>query len=181
MKKISISAGNAKMGAIPSVSLPACTTCNPEAPCFKKCYARRIEARRASVREAYARNLDVLREDPRAYWIQVRAAACVTRFFRFHVSGDIPGDAYFMEMVNLAEALPNTIFLAFTKQYNIVNRFVDAGLVAGNLRTARNKMKRYAVQTQKKTRVFRCRRVARWYYDRQRRAGFAPWLIVAWD
>ena len=33
--KVSISAGNRKMGAIPSVSLPACITCNPEAPCLK--------------------------------------------------------------------------------------------------------------------------------------------------
>lgn len=39
-------------------------------------------------------------------------------------------------------------------------------------------MKIYAVQTQNKTRVFKWRRAAGWYFDRQRRAGLAPWLIV---
>lgn len=39
-------------------------------------------------------------------------------------------------------------------------------------------MKKYAVQTKKKTRVFKWRCVAVRYYDRQRRAGNAPWLIV---
>ena len=121
VNNVSISKGNSKMGAIPSVSLPACITCNPDAPCFGKCYARRLSARRATVRDAYARNLDILNSDPGAYWLQVKAAASVTRFFRYHVSGDIPNEIYFLDMINTARQLPNTTFLAFTKQYNIVN------------------------------------------------------------
>lgn len=124
---VSISRGNSKMGAIPSVSLPACVTCNPCAPCFKKCYARRLSARRATVRDAYARNLEILTNDPGAYWLQVKAAAITTRFFRYHVSGDIPNAEYLYNMVALAWELPETNFLAFTKQYTIVNDFLDNG------------------------------------------------------
>lgn len=126
-KKISISNGNSKMGQIPSVSLPACVTCNPSAPCFKKCYAAKLERIYKSVKNAYARNLEILKSDPAAYWQQVKAAAIVTRFFRYHVSGDIPNAAYFAEMVKTAEEIPTTKFLAFTKQYQTVNDFINAG------------------------------------------------------
>lgn len=107
-KNVTISNGNSKLGVIPSVSLPACTTCNPSAPCFKTCYARRLEARRASVRDSYAHNLDVLVADPRAYWLQVRAAAVMARFFRFHVSGDMPNAEYLREMVITARVRRTT-------------------------------------------------------------------------
>lgn len=125
--QISISKGNSKMGAIPSVSLPACITCNPGAPCFKKCYALRLSRRRSTVATAYARNLDILTTDPVAYWVQVKSAAITTRFFRYHVSGDIPNAEYFLNMVRTARELPNTTFLAFTKQFPIVNAYLNAG------------------------------------------------------
>lgn len=132
---VSISKGNSKMGAIPSVSLPACITCNPNAPCFKLCYAAKIERIYKSAKESYQRNLDILKADPGAYWIQVKAAAMVNRFFRYHVSGDIPNKEYFNNMIKLAEELPATQFLAFTKQYNIVNQFInDGGKIPHNLK-----------------------------------------------
>ena len=124
---VSISRGNVKLGAIPSVSLPACVTCNPNAPCFKKCYALRMSRRRESVRDAYARNLNILTTDPAAYWLQVKAAAITTRFFRYHVSGDIVNADYLLNMVKIAQELPGTMFLAFTKQYTIVNDYLNAG------------------------------------------------------
>ena len=127
IKNVSISKGNSKMGAIPSVSLPACVTCNPDAPCFQKCYARRISALRATVRDAYARNLDILNNAPYTYWSQVKAAATTARFFRFHVSGDIPNRHYFKMMVKTANECPHTTFLAFTKQYHTVNDYLSDG------------------------------------------------------
>ena len=132
--QVSISNGNTKMGAIPSVSLPACITCNPAAPCFKKCYAVRMARRYKTVTAAYARNLEILNSDPSAYWVQVKAAASMTRFFRFHVSGDIPNGEYFNHMVQAATELPGTTFLAFTKQYHIVNTYFDnGGTIPANL------------------------------------------------
>jgi hypothetical protein len=134
-KTVSISKGNSKLGAIPSVSLPACTTCNPSAPCFKKCYALRLERRYKNTRDAYTRNLSILSSDPGAYWLQVKAAASMARFFRYHVSGDIPNIEYFAQMVQAARDLPATSFLAFTKQYNIVNQYInDGGAIPDNLK-----------------------------------------------
>lgn len=133
-KQVSISKGNSKMGAVPSVSLPACITCNPSAPCFKKCYAAKIERLRKTVKDAYSRNLEIYNSDPAAYWLQVKAAASMSRFFRFHVSGDIPTPQYFSEMVQTAKELPATNFLAFTKQYKIVNDFIaNGGEIPANL------------------------------------------------
>ena len=125
--QVSISHGNSKMGAIPSVSLPACVTCNPDAPCFAKCYARRLERRYKTVSNAYARNLEIWANNPGAYWLQVKAAASMTRFFRYHVSGDIPNILYFIDMVLTAKQQPNTTFLPFTKQYQIVNQYLNDG------------------------------------------------------
>ena len=137
MKKqiVSISKGNSKMGAIPSVSLPACITCNPNAPCFKLCYAAKITRLYKTVKTAYENNLNILTENPGAYWDQVKQGAAMARYFRYHVSGDIPNIEYFKQMIKLAEELPKTSFLAFTKQYNIVNQFLsDGGVIPENLK-----------------------------------------------
>lgn len=132
--QVSISNGNAKMGAIPSVSLPACVTCNPSAPCFKKCYAVRLARRYKTVTAAYERNLEILSTNPALYWSSVYTAAATVKYFRYHVSGDIPNIEYFAHMVQLADALPGTTFLAFTKQYPIVNAYLNnGGTIPANL------------------------------------------------
>lgn len=126
-KKISISNGNAKMGAIPSVSLPPVKTCAAGCTCARKCYAAKLCRIYPSVKNAYDRNLDILTTDAGAYWQQVRATAIVARFFRYHVSGDIPNAEYFAQMIETANAAPGTMFLAFTKQYKIVNDYINNG------------------------------------------------------
>ena len=133
--KVSISKGNNKMGAIPSVSLPPVITCPKGAPCAAKCYAAKLCRIYPSVKAAYQNNLDILNENWNEYWQQVRAAVSVARFFRFHVSGDIPNAAYFKEMVITAIQNPHTQILAFTKQYDIVNNYIDVfGALPENLR-----------------------------------------------
>ena len=133
-KAVSNSKGNKKLGAIPSVSLPACVTCNPCAPCFKECYARKVERIYTTARDSYAKNLATLQESPAEYWQQVRKAVSMYRFFRYHVSGDIPNASYFAEMVKTAELYPHTTFLAFTKQFPIVNAFLsNGGVIPSNL------------------------------------------------
>lgn len=122
---LSISPGNQKMGAIASVSLPAGTTCNPDAPCYKACYARRLEARRKNVRNAYERNLRLWKFSPEIYKMQCKAAAATQRFFRYHVSGDIPDVDYLQMMVDIAKEVPFTRFMAFTKQYSLINDWIN--------------------------------------------------------
>ena len=126
MKKentISISKGNSKMGFIPSVSLPPIVTCAYGCKCAKKCYAAKLCKLRPSVRNAYQRNLGILLKDDMGYWYQVNQAVKMSRYFRFHVSGDIPDMNYLDRMVKLAQELPGTTFLAFTKQYNFINKY----------------------------------------------------------
>ena len=135
IQTVSISKGNSKMGAIPSVSLPACITCNPNAPCFKLCYAAKITRLYKTVKTAYENNLTILKENPALYWDQVKNGAKMARYFRYHVSGDIPDLTYFNNMVVLAQELPHTSFLAFTKQYKIVNEYLNAGgVIPSNLK-----------------------------------------------
>jgi hypothetical protein len=137
MKKentISISKGNSKMGFIPSVSLPPIITCADDCTCAKKCYAAKLCRIYGTVRKAYNRNLEILKNDMDSYFLQVKAAAMVTKYFRYHVSGDIPDMNYLDQMVKLAEDLPGTTFLAFTKQYNFINNFLQYAQIPSNLK-----------------------------------------------
>lgn len=134
MPRVSISPGNSKMGAISSVSLPPVVTCPRGVPCAAKCYAAKLCRIYATVRNAYARNLEILRTDPGEYWRQVEAAARMARYFRFHVSGDIPNGEYFAEMVALARRVSRCEFLAFTKNYAVVNEWIgNGGQIPDNL------------------------------------------------
>lgn len=122
---VKISKGNSKLGSICSVSLPAITTCR-ECGCHQKCYARKLERLRPNVRNAYKNNLDVLLEDPESYWREVEASIMMSRFFRFHVSGDIVDANYFEHMVDIASRNRHCQILCFTKKYEIVNDFIGA-------------------------------------------------------
>lgn len=134
VNRISISPGNQKMGYIPSVSLPPVVTCANGCTCSKKCYAARLCKIRKTVREAYERNLQILNTDPAAYWLQVKAAAMVTKYFRFHVSGDIVNAEYLRNMCQTAQQLPGTFFLAFTKKYSLVNEYAQREEIPANLK-----------------------------------------------
>lgn len=125
MKKLSISAGNAKMGAIPSVSLPPVITCPKNCPCAKKCYAAKLCRIYPTVKKAYQNNLDILTEDAVSYWEQIKNASKITKYFRYHVSGDIPNELYFYHMVITAIENPETHYLAFTKNYGAVNNYMN--------------------------------------------------------
>ena len=124
MGKVKISKGNSKLGAIPSVSLPSVVTCR-QCECNTKCYARKLERIRPNVAKAYKNNLDVLNEDPETYWREVKAAVMLSRFFRFHVSGDILNLEYLIQMVEIARENPHCEILCFTKKYEIVNMYLN--------------------------------------------------------
>ena len=124
---VKISKGNDKMGAIPSVSLPSGLTCRNDCECCKKCYAKRIERRRPSVRDAYKNNYQVLQAQPDTYWREVEASIMMSRFFRFHVSGDIPDVYYLNHMIDIAARNPHCEILCFTKKYEIVNSYLNVG------------------------------------------------------
>lgn len=132
--KVTVSPGNTKLGAIPSVSLPAVETCPRDAPCYNTCYANKLMKLRKTVRDSYDRNLDCLRNTPRDYWRQVEGAIMMNRYFRFHVSGDIVDEDYFTHMIAVASRNPECEILCFTKKYDIVNNWLWGGHnIPGNL------------------------------------------------
>lgn len=124
---IKVSNGNTKMGAIPSISLPAGITCRSDCECQKKCYAKKLERLRKTVRDAYQHNYDLLNQDSNTYWREVEASIMMSRFFRFHVSGDIPDCVYFAHMIEVAERNKHCEILCFTKKFSIVNHYLDMG------------------------------------------------------
>ena len=86
------------------------------------------------VRIAYNRNYEILKEDRDLYFSQVAAAAMISGFFRFHVSGDIIDPDYLDRMCKTARKCKNTRFLAFTKNYEDVNVYFETHKKPRNLK-----------------------------------------------
>ena len=124
---LSVSAGNSKMGAIPSVSLPPVVTCATDTPCKKDCYACKLCRLRPAVRNAYERNFDLYRQNPDQYFRELSAYMTISSFFRMHVSGDVPDPDYFARLVKVARQNKGCSVLMFTKQYKIVNDYITGG------------------------------------------------------
>lgn len=122
--KVSISKGNVKMGAIPSVSLPPIITCKHCEACAKDCYAKRMQ-RYPSVKNAWQNNLDIVNMDSVEYFNQVSEFCKLQRFFRWHVAGDILGYGYLTGMIEVAKENPHCEFLAFTKNFEDVNAHIE--------------------------------------------------------
>ena len=127
IESVSISEGNIKMGTIKSVSLPAYTTCRHDCECAKICYAMRGRYTFDNVKESIERNLRILKNNPDQYWAEVNDALLLNRYFRFHVSGDIPNRKYLEKMVEAARKNSATQILCFTKKYELVNKFIADG------------------------------------------------------
>lgn len=124
MLKLSVSNANSKMGNVKSISMPRVVTCAPDVPCAKTCYVAHFDWRR-TVRDAYENNLNLWLTDPDSFEQQAIAAAYGSFYFRWHVSGDIISQDYLAMMCRVARKLPHTHFLAFTKQYKIVNQYLE--------------------------------------------------------
>jgi len=131
--QVSISKGNSKMGSIPSVSLPPVKCCPNCKSCCKDCYALKLTRIYKTFRESLERNYNILRDDPVSYFEQVKTAARLSRFFRWHISGDIISTNYLDNMVKMARELKGTQFLAFTKSYEIVNEYFEHHRKPSNL------------------------------------------------
>ena len=124
-QKISISKGNIKLHDVTSFSLPPATTCRHDAPCKAKCYAAKICKLRPAVRNAYERNFKLLQENPESVFQQLKAHIYTIRFFRFHVSGDFYSYDYLCKVMDLVKDCNWCKFIAFTKQYELVNRYIE--------------------------------------------------------
>ena len=126
MKLVHVSSGISKLGpSIPSINLPPGLTCDPTAGCFEKCYARKGRFAFSHNKELLRNNLDVWLDNPGLYEQSVLAAASLSRYFRFHSSGDIPDPEYLEMMDRVACRCPNTSILCFTKKFELIDNRID--------------------------------------------------------
>lgn len=124
----SISNSNTKLGTfIGSVNMPQGVTCPADAPCRKGCYATRGNFNYSNVKEGIYKNYLAYMENPQQFFdvLHWQLNMLPYRFFRWHGSGDIVDARYLEGMCWLAEQHPNTKFLCFTKQYKIVNDYLN--------------------------------------------------------
>lgn len=112
------------MGNIPSVSLPSIVTCI-KCGCNRICYAHRIEKIRPPVRQAYLHNWNLYKSNKEVYWREIEATIMLSRFFRFHVSGDIPDQDYIHRMIDIANRNQHCEILCFTKKFDICNKEIS--------------------------------------------------------
>lgn len=128
-KLVSISEGNSKMGKVASVSLLPVLSCPARCrgTCGDKCYAKKLAMLRPVVMRAYARNQAVAMIAPTVFFSVVERAMKRSKYFRFHVSGDILNYEYLNMVYYLAKTNPGCQVLMFTKKYELVNRFIEYG------------------------------------------------------
>ena len=121
---VKISAGNNKIGETPNISLPPVITCGKNCKyCKRECYAIRAMIRSNGAAAAWCNNYLAFLRDPIRYFSEISKACYIYRFFRWHVSGDIVNAEYLQGMITTAAENPACVFLAFTKQFDIVNQY----------------------------------------------------------
>ena len=108
--KIHISAGNMKLGAIMNISLPPVYTCHNCSSCKHYCYAVRSYNRLPDTAAAWNENYLLFITNPEKYFNDISHAVRTQRFFRWHVSGDIVNQQYFLGMIRVANENPKTEF-----------------------------------------------------------------------
>jgi len=99
------------------------------------CYALKAYRLYPGTRAAWRRNEDLAKHHPDSYFRQIEAEIAKTkpRLFRWHVAGDILSRDYLGGMCRIAAENPGTHFLAFTKAFEIVNRYEDHKAIPANL------------------------------------------------
>lgn len=135
---VKISKTNSKLGLIPSVNLPPILTCRAQCPCADTCYALKGRYRFKSVKDRHLSNYDAYLDSPEKYFEEIKEAinngVVSYSYFRWHSSGDIIDEEYFLGMIKVANELPNTSFLAFTKKFEMINSYVaNGGVIPDNL------------------------------------------------
>ena len=125
--KIHMTNKNSKTGpAILDLAFPVCS-CRSDAPCKETCYALKGTQKITVVQAAYYRNWRLWNEDPDNFFEQVfyeiKYSGLTT--VRFFDSGDLPCIEFLYRMVFLCEKTPHVKYMAFTKQYELVNDYIS--------------------------------------------------------
>lgn len=134
---VKFSLGNRKTGnLVPSVSLIPVADCGNCAFCSRGCYDVRNVCYQTTVQKARANNSAIARDDMDRFFLEVYGFVVERKckFFRYHIGGDILDLGYLEHMVDIAGRVPDCQFLAFTKMYGLVNRYIEVfGTIPDNL------------------------------------------------
>lgn len=130
--EINMANKNSKTGAAClNLAFPVCT-CRVDAPCKATCYACKGCQMIANVQAAYYRNLRLYHDNPDNFFEQVYYKIKFSGLpkVRLFDSGDFPDADFLVRLVELCRKTPDTKYMAFTKQYEIVNDYITKN---GNL------------------------------------------------
>lgn len=127
-----VKAGNSKVSEyVAVVNMPAGFTCPADAPCKSGCYALKGRYSFDNVTLPAWRNLYFFNNNPDGFFKAIEAELQEAdnlrpwRWFRWHESGDIVNYDYFCGMVAIAKKFKRINFMAYTKKYSIVNKYIE--------------------------------------------------------
>lgn len=127
-----VKAGNSKVSEyVAVVNMPAGFTCPSDAPCKAGCYALKGRYMFNNVTLPQWRNLYFFNNNPSGFFkaieneLQEADDLRPWRWFRWHESGDIVNYNYFCGMVAIAKKFKRINFMAYTKKYSIVNKYIE--------------------------------------------------------
>lgn len=127
-----VKAGNSKVSEyVAVVNMPAGFTCPADAPCKAGCYALKGRYMFNNVTLPQWRNLYFFNNNPSGFFkaieneLQEADDLRPWRWFRWHESGDIVNYDYFCGMVAIAKKFKRINFMAYTKKYSIVNKYIE--------------------------------------------------------
>lgn len=127
MFNFKVSKGNSKLGNIYNINLPAIVTCAVDAPCKGTCYACKGFYRMPTVKTCYDNNLKsfLLNSLKAGQDILSQLPDNGNAYCRIHSSGDFFNMEYLDMIVAIANNRKNIKFLAFTKKYSLINRYME--------------------------------------------------------
>jgi len=123
---VKFSYGNRKTTAlVPSVSLIPIHDCGNCEMCKNGCYDIRNVCCYKGSQAQRANNSAIAHKDPERFFIEVSAACKFLKYMRWFIGGDILNYGFFEGMVKVAKENPHCEFLAFSKMWGVVQRWID--------------------------------------------------------
>lgn len=133
-RSVPVMEGNSKTGALRSLSMRPILDCGNCSKCIGQCYDLRHDVTNGACLEYRCATAAIYEVDNDRFWKEVEAQATVSCLWRWHIGGDIMSYYYLCKMVKIARECPHCKFLAFTKMFDIVNKYVyDNGELPENL------------------------------------------------
>lgn len=114
--------GNAKLGHVPSFSIPAGKTCPGKTEiCTKHCYAMKNFFKMSSVQQAHRKRLAATKRKNFVERVIEEIGQLELELLRIHVAGDFYDAPYVRKWIKIVQACPDTQFYAYTRSWRKTN------------------------------------------------------------